>query len=121
MREVKQLDITIPKCDYLAIPFSYIRNGQNVALGATDLIFFSVKKYSSDENYIFQKTLEDGITFDAENTKYLIEINYEDTKELKINDKLIYDITIYYNGDKPVQKVAGELKIGLKVTLNEVI
>lgn len=121
MREVKELEITIPKCDYLAIPFSYKRNGQNVALGENDLIFFSVKRYKNDGKYIFQKTLGSGITFDSENTKYLIEINYNDTKDTQIGDELLYDIVIYYGGNKPVQKVVGTLKIGLKLTMNEVV
>ena len=121
VREIKELDITIPKCDYLAIPFSYKRNGENVQLGENDLIFFSVKKYKNDKNYIFQKTLENGITFDSVNTKYLIEINYEDTKDVEIGDKLLYDIVIYYDGKKPVQKVVGTLEIGLKLTMNEVV
>lgn len=121
MRKVKQLDITIPKCDYLAIPFSIKKNNEKVELGEKDLLFFSVKIKDSDKEYVFQKTLNDGIIFDSEKNRYLIEIDYEDTKDLCIGTKLIYDITIYYNGTKPSQKVIGVLEIGRKVTLNEVI
>lgn len=121
MSNVKQYDITIPKCDYKAIPFIYMKNGQKSALGEKDLLFFSVKKRESDKEYVFQKTLNDGITFDSANNKYLIEIEYEDTKDLYKGSKLLYDITIYYDGIKPKQKVVGVLEIGPKITLNEVI
>lgn len=121
MREIKELDITIPKCDYLAIPFSYRKNGENIKLGKNDLIFFSVKKNKNSEEYVFQKKLGNGITFDSVNTKYLIEINYEDTKNVEIGNNLLYDIVIYYDGRKPVQKVVGKLEIGLKLTMNEVV
>lgn len=121
MRKVKKLDISIPKCDYLAIPFSYKKNGNNIQLNENDLIFFSVKRHEDDEEYVFQKKLGDGITFDSINTKYLIEINFEDTKDVDIGDKLLYDIVIYYNKEKPVQKVVGILEIGLKLTMNEVV
>lgn len=40
MIEVKQLDITIPKCDYLAIPFSIKKDNEKVKLGEKDLLFF---------------------------------------------------------------------------------
>ena len=121
MREIKKFDISIPKCDYLVIPFIYKRNGEPTSLDEKDLIFFSVKQSKDDEEYVFQKTLENGITFDSENMRYLIEINYEDTKNLNIGDKFLYDIVIYYDGNKPIQRIIGKLKIGLKLTMNEVV
>lgn len=121
MSNVKQYDITIPKCDYLAIPFSIRKDNKKVKLCEKDLLFFSVKKKESDKEYVFQKTLSNGITFDSANNKYLIEIEYEDTKDLHKGARLLYDITIYYDGIKPKQKVVGVLELGPKITLNEVV
>ncbi len=121
MNNIKKYDIVIPKCDYLAIPFSIKKNNERIKFGEKDLLFFSVKKKDTDENYVFQKTLNDGIIFDSTNNQYLIEIEYEDTKSLNIGSKLLYDITVYYDGIKPKQKVVGTLQIGLKITLNEVV
>ena len=52
--------------------------------------------------------------------KQEIEINSEDTKQLAMDIQYGYDITIYYGGNKPKQKVIGKIKIGKKYTLNEV-
>lgn len=118
---MKQLDIVIPKCDYLSIPFSYKVNNEPAQLEETDIIYFSLKEKLSSEEYIFQKTLNNGIVYNEEKEKYFIEIFYEDTKELTMGANYLYDLTIYYEGKKPVQKLFGNFKIGPKITLNEVV
>lgn len=118
---MKQLDIVIPKCDYLSIPFSYKVNNEPAQLEKTDIIYFSLKEKLSSEEYIFQKTLNNGITYSEEEEKYYIEIYYEDTKNLVMGANYLYDLTIYYEGNKPVQKLFGNFKIGPKITLNEVV
>lgn len=118
---MKKLDIIIPKCDYLGLPFRYTVNGVDAKLSETDLIYFSVKEKITDEEYIIQKSLNNGITYDEDNGKYLIEFHYKDTVNLKMNNNYLYDLVIYYEGTKPVQKLFGTFKIGPKVTLNEVV
>lgn len=118
---MKNLDITIPKCNYAGIPFSYTINGKRAKIEEGDIIYFSVKDKLSNNNYLIQKTLNNGIEFNEDEQKYYIIFNYEDTKELEMGTTYIYDITIYYEGNKPIQKVFGNLKIGPQVTLNEVI
>lgn len=118
---MKNLDITIPKCNYAGIPFSYTINGKRAKIEKDDIIYFSVKDKLSNNNYLIQKTLNNGIEFNEDEQKYYIVFNYEDTKELEMGTTYIYDITIYYEGNKPIQKVFGNLKIGPQVTLNEVI
>lgn len=118
---MQNIDITIPKCDYLGIPFIYKINGRQTRLRENDIIYFSVKRNLSDEEYLIQKTLNNGIEFNEEEEKYYIIFNYDDTKELNIGSIYVYDLVIYYDGNKPIQKIFGNIKIGPKVTLNEVI
>lgn len=117
---VKEVNIEIPKQDYSIIPFVYMKNGEKTKLDENDLIYMTVKEdYSSEENE-FQKSLDNGITYNDELQRYEIEINSNDTAELMINTDYGYDITIFYGGNKPKQKVKGQFKIGKKYTLNEV-
>ena len=41
---MQKIDITIPKCDYLGIPFIYKVNGKQDKLKENDIIYFSVKE-----------------------------------------------------------------------------
>lgn len=117
----KRYDIVVPKGDYLAIPFSIIVDGEKTKLDNGDLIFMTVSEGAGDKDFVFQKSLENGITFDNETQRYLIEIQHEDTKDINVGANLGYDITIYYGGNKPKQKVIGSFTIGKKYTLNEVV
>lgn len=118
---MKKLDIIIPKQDYLNLPIVYKVNGEVSTLGETDLMFFSVKSNLVSDEYLIQKSLGNGITYDATEEKYYLEIDSNDTINLNMNDTYLYDLTIYYEGTKPMQKLYGQFKIGPKVTLNEVI
>lgn len=121
---VKHYDIEIPKMDYQIIEISIKENGSLVKLENTDTIYFTVKKNPNDSTPLIQKKLNDGITYNEETGKYEIEIQSEDTKDMvmgEINGIYGYDITIYYGGTKPKQKVIGSLKISNKYTLNEVV
>ena len=118
---IKKTNIELPKQDYLMIEVTINNeNEEHVKLGENDFIYMTVRKDANSGEIKFQKSLENGITFNEETKKYEIEINSEDTKDLKINTSYGYDITVYYNGKKPKQKVIGTLKIGEKYTLNEV-
>lgn len=61
-------------------------------------LFFTVKRNAGDKNYIFQKTLQDGISFD-EDWYYHVTVEPEDTNNMKFGD-YVYDIEV----------IAGEYK-----------
>lgn len=119
--DIKEFNIELPKMDYTVIELSIKENGVNVKLQDNDNLYFTIKRNSSDTEPIIQKSLNNGITYNDETQKYEIEILSSDTKELTMGDDYGFDITIYYGGDKPKQKVIGKLKIGTKYTLNEVM
>lgn len=120
---VKKHDIEIPKLDYYILSIGIKENPddtQYVELDSDDLMFMTVSLNAGDTTYKFQKSLEDGIIYNSETGKYDIKISSVDTAELEYGVTYGYDITIYYDGDKPKQKVVGTFKIGKKFTVNEV-
>lgn len=119
--KVKIVNIEIPKQDYTIIPFVYMRNGERTKLDDNDLIYMTTREDYSSKEIVFQKSLGNGITYNNELERYEIEINSNDTAQLMMNNDYGYDITIFYDGNKPKQKVVGQLKIGKKYTLNEVV
>lgn len=118
--KVKYINIEIPKIDYLLIPMSIKENGELVQLGENDNLYLTIANSPNSKEYKIQKTLNKGITYNQETGKYEIEFTSEDTKNLSYNVKYGYDITIYYDGNKPKQKVIGTFKITDKYTLEEV-
>lgn len=126
----KKYDIEIPKMDYQIISIALIKKKideegkeikEKVQLNENDLMFLTVRENEFSEDYIFQKSLEDGISYNSDTEKYDIEIKSDDTVNMEINKKYGYDITIYYDGNKPKQKSIGNFVIGKKYTLNGVI
>jgi hypothetical protein len=120
---VKKYDIEIPKLDYYVLSIGIKENPDDteyIPLGENDLIFMTVSLHPGDTVYKFQKSLSNGITYDSETGKYNIVIDSNDTEDLEQGVVYGYDITIYYNGNKPKQKVIGNFKIGKKFTVNEV-
>ena len=118
---IKKTNIELPKQDYLLIELTITNeNEESIKLEENDLIYMTVRKDAGSGEIKFQKSLENGITFNEESKKYEIEINSEDTKDLITKTSYGYDITVYYDGNKPKQKVIGTLEIGKKYTLNEV-
>lgn len=118
---VKIYNIKIPQLDYQLINVSILENGSLVELEENDKIFMTVKKNYSCEDYIFQKSLDDGITYDEDTGKYQIEINSEDTENMIINKSYYYDIVIFYDSEKPKQKITGTFNVTAKYTTNEVV
>lgn len=118
---VKEYNIEIPKMDYQVISVGIKVGNENVKLNDNDLMFLTVRENEFSEEYIFQKSLDDGIIYNENTKKYDIEINSEDTKKMEMKKNYGYDITIYYGGDKPRQKAVGNFVIGRKYTLNEVV
>ena len=75
-------------------------------------------KYGNSNDFLFQKTLEDGITFDGE--YYHVVINPADTDKLRFKE-YDYDIEIIRNGEPKTIKV-DKINITKEVTFacNEV-
>ena len=118
---VRNFNIEIPKQDYLIISLAIKKDGEVIKLNENDLIFMTVKKSADNEEIIFQKSLTNGISYNEETRKYDIEIKSEDTSGLTMRKSYGYDITIYYDGDKPKQKIIGKFVIGDKYTLEKVV
>lgn len=119
--KVQKYNIEIPKMDYVVISLKIKNNGQIVTLGENDLMFMTVKENVKNKDYEFQKSLGNGIAYNSETQQYDITITSTDTENFEMNKSYGYDITIYYDGNKPKQRVIGEIKIGKKFTLNEVL
>ena len=68
-------------------------------------------KYGDEKEPLFQKTLDNGITFD--NEYYHVVINPEDTNDLPFS-KLVYDIEVI-NEDKVKTIYVGELELTKEV------
>ena len=62
-----------------------------------DSAFFSVKKNYADTDYVFQKSLNDGITKSGDNA-YIIRIAPEDTADIDVRD-YYYELRIVCNSD----------------------
>lgn len=67
-----------------------------VVLEDTAMVYFTVKDTSYAEEYVFQKRLGDGITYQEEDNTYKIDISCDDTDPLFYKD-YFYDITIVRN------------------------
>lgn len=117
----KRINIEIPKQDYQIISVSIKKDGKATKLNDNDLIFMTVKSYANSDKILMQKSLENGIRYNEITNKYDIEINSIDTKDFLMGKIYGYDITIYYDKNKPKQKILGDFKITDKYTLNEVI
>lgn len=118
---IKNINIEIPKIDYMLINMSIKEDGHNIELNENDLIFLTISLSPNSSQHLIQKSLENGITYNTETGKYQIEFNSEDTRMLEYKKPYGYDITIYYEGDKPKQKVIGSFTITDKFTMNEVV
>ena len=59
--------------------------------------YFSCKKNTNDEEYIFQKSLSDGIS-KVSNGKYRVRVAPEDTEDVEVGN-YYYDLEFGLNGD----------------------
>lgn len=118
---VKHINIEMPKLDYMLLPISIKENGELVQLGENDLMFMTISNSPNSTEYKIQKSIDNGITYNQETGKYDVEFTSEDTKLLAYKVKYGYDITIYYDGNKPKQKIIGTFTITDKYTVNEVV
>lgn len=76
-----------------------------------DKIYFTVKEKTADKNYVIQKRLNEGIEKDPEvENRYTLNIDADDTNNLKTNFNYIYDIEIV-SGDYKKTIIGGYLKL----------
>ena len=75
--------------------------------------YFSCKKNADDDDYVFQKSLSNGISKVADG-QYRVRIAPVDTEDVEIGNYL-YDLEIGLNGDK-FTLLKGILKIDADVT-----
>ncbi len=75
--------------------------------------FFSCKINDDDAQYLFQKSLGDGIT-DAGDGKYRVRVAPDETKNLEVGS-YYYDVEIGMNGDI-FTPMRGRLKIERDIT-----
>lgn len=78
-----------------------------------DSCYFSCKKTINDDEYTFQKSLEDGIT-KVETGKYKVRIAPEDTHNLEVGN-YIYDLQIGIGSDIHTVMI-GSLDIEKEIT-----
>lgn len=79
--------------DYTRKKFQRQTKSNEVITEKPDKVYFTVKTSEYKKSVLFQKTFENGITFDEETGWYTIEILPEDTNDLNF-DTYIYDIEI---------------------------
>lgn len=109
------MNLKFPRGDYRKI---IIKNFTE-PLGESDKLIMSVKEDVYSDEYLFQKTLEDGIKFNTTIGCYEIEINNEDTKDLEMDFPYVFDIVVVYGGTKP-RTTFGSLTLTKEVTTDEV-
>lgn len=117
---VKKYNIEVPKLDYQVISIGIKKDGEYIELGNNDLMFMTVSYTPGSSEYKFQKSLGNGITYNSTTKKYDIQIESSDTENLQFGTAYGFDITVYYEGNKPKQKVVGQFTVGKKYTVNEV-
>lgn len=109
--------------DYFVIPVNTKKGESSYKLASNENIIFSLKRSSEEKDYVLQKSLNNGITWDNESERYLIEISHEDTKDLELcaeNVRFQYDVVVILQGNKPITK-RGSLTIKRDITRNEFI
>lgn len=115
-------EIEMFRGDTLLIPVIIRKNNIQSQLQENENIIFSLKKFSGDEEYILQKSLKNGITWDNQTQRYIIRIEHEDTKDIKLNyeSKIFqYDVVIVLGNF--VRTIRGTLQIKRDITRNETI
>ncbi len=114
------MNIELIRGDTLDLKFQRKLSNNEVITEVPDKMYFTVKSSYYDEDYLFQKRLEDGsITFNSKDNYYYFTIEPEDTNDLNYST-YVYDIEIIKDGIvKTILK--GKLKIKEEVTfaLNE--
>lgn len=110
MNNCKNMNLCMVRGDTLA--FSFEVEGINTL----DTAYFSCKANADDENYVFQKSLTDGISL-VETGKYRVRVAPEDTSNIEVGS-YYYDLEIGANSDI-FTILKGVLKVEQDVTRGE--
>jgi len=108
----KIFNIEMARGDTLAKGFILARSGQPVPENFDD-VFFTVKKYYSDHDFVLQKRMSTGgIVYDGE-WHYTMFIDPEDTNNLAFGD---YDCDFEFKRDGYKKTFYGKFKLNKEVT-----
>ena len=110
MNVCKNINLCMVRGDTLA--FSFEVEG----IDTLDTAYFSCKANADDENYVFQKSLTDGISL-VETGKYRVRVAPEDTSNIEVGS-YYYDLEIGANSDI-FTILKGVLKVEQDVTRGE--
>lgn len=102
-------------------PIKIKKNNESYQLQDDENIMFSLKRYSDDEEYVLQKSLNNGITWNSKLQRYIIRLEPEDTNNIDLyyESRLYqYDIVVILKGNI-VKTVRGSLRIWKDITRNE--
>lgn len=97
------------------------KDNESYQLQGNENIIFSLKRFSGDEEYVLQKSLNNGITWDSSIQKYVIKLEPEDTKDIELRYESMlfqYDIVVILKNNL-VKTIRGSLKIWRDITRNE--
>lgn len=110
MNVCKNINLCMVRGDTLA--FSFEVEG----IDTLDTAYLSCKANADDENYVFQKSLTDGISL-VETGKYRVRVAPEDTSNIEVGS-YYYDLEIGANSDI-FTILKGILKVEQDVTRGE--
>lgn len=114
-------EIEMIRGDTLLIPVKITKDKENYQLQENENIMFSLKRFSGDEEYILQKSLNNGIEWDDKKQRYIIKLEHEDTKDIELryeNKNFQYDIVVILSNNF-VRTIRGVLQIWRDITRNE--
>ena len=108
-------DIRFRRGDTYKFKFKRIDSEGKLVTVKADKIWFTVKKNTKTTSKLIQKTFDDGITFDPNDSYYHVLIHGKDTKKLKYNISYPCDIQIEQSGI--IKTIGyGHLIVGEEVT-----
>lgn len=115
MRNLIETNLCMVRGDTLAFLFELVPSiGENTYI--LDSAYFSVKENVDDEEYVFQKRLDNGISLINDNT-YRVKVEPNDTYNL---DPGIYNYDLQITLNEEVQTILkGKLKIENDITREE--
>ena len=105
----------IRRGDYKLFKFQRKNKKKEIITDLPNKMYFTVKENEYKEKALFQKTLENGITYTTNDNYYHIEILPEDTDNLAYGNYK-YDIEIIYDSTKRKTLIVDELEITEEIT-----
>lgn len=107
------VDITAVRGDTIALGVELLDEDGELITDDLDEAYFSCKEDPNNDEYVFQKTLSDGIT-KVSTGNYTIRVAPEDTENLDVGT-FFYDLEIHINDDV-YTPLKGKLKLEQDIT-----